>query len=101
MIPHRMLSNEFFANGLKGRVSACRKRLRVKRLTHKAHATNIVDHEPEQVFPETGLAVASILDDYTVGGSSNSSECSAEFASSDTRKGKVSPPPDKHEVGIT
>jgi hypothetical protein len=36
MIPHRMLSNEFGSNGIKDRVTACRKRLRVSRVTNKA-----------------------------------------------------------------
>jgi len=37
MIPHRMPSNEIFGNGVKQRVTACRKRLRVNRNLHKVH----------------------------------------------------------------
>ncbi len=49
MIPHRMLSNEIGSNGLRERVTACRKRLRVNRVTHKQpHALN----EATELFPE-------------------------------------------------
>ncbi len=37
MIPHRIPSNEIFGNGLRERVTACRKRLRVNRI-HRAQA---------------------------------------------------------------
>lgn len=37
MIPHRMPSSEIFGNGLKQRVTACRKRLRVNRNLHRVH----------------------------------------------------------------
>jgi hypothetical protein len=49
MIPHRMLSREICASGLKDRVTACRKRLRVSRTRHKP----LVHDEDEEVFPET------------------------------------------------
>ena len=49
MIPHRMLGNEIDSNGLRERVSACRKRLRVNRSTHKQpHTLN----EATELFPE-------------------------------------------------
>lgn len=49
MIPHRMLGNEISSNGLRERVTACRKRLRVNRVTHKQpHALN----EASELFPE-------------------------------------------------
>jgi len=38
MIPNRMPGNEFFGNGLKLRVTACRKRLRVNRYQHRAQS---------------------------------------------------------------
>jgi len=50
MIPHRMLSNESCGNGLKGRVTACRKRLRVNRVAHRGQAIN----ESEGLYHETG-----------------------------------------------
>lgn len=37
MIPHQTLDDEIFANGLRHRVSACRKRLRINRIMHKRH----------------------------------------------------------------
>lgn len=36
MIPHRLLSNELLGHGLKQRVTACRKRVRVNR--HRVHS---------------------------------------------------------------
>jgi hypothetical protein len=37
MIPQRVLIAPIFGNGLRERVTACRRRLRVKRVTHKAN----------------------------------------------------------------
>jgi hypothetical protein len=55
MIPHRMLSNEVSGSGLRQRVTACRKRARVNRVTHRqAQSLN----EASELFPET---VATIL----------------------------------------
>lgn len=48
MIPHRMLS-DVRGSGLKERVSACRKRLRVNRVTHRPHALDDAD----ELFPDT------------------------------------------------
>ena len=59
MIPHRIPSNEIFGNGLRERVTACRKRLRVNRI-HRAHAYN----QPEGPFQETKVA-ASEFPDYS------------------------------------
>jgi hypothetical protein len=56
MIPHRMLSNEIGCSGLRERVTACRKRLRVTRATHKAHALN----EANDLFPEIVPAVLEV-----------------------------------------
>lgn len=49
MIPQRMLSSEIGGNGLKDRVTACRKRLRVNRTRPQL----LVDDEAEDLFPET------------------------------------------------
>lgn len=49
MIPQRMLSSDFCGNGLKNRVTACRKRLRVNRTRHKPLAHD----EDADLFPET------------------------------------------------
>lgn len=51
MIPHRMLSNEITDSGLRDRVTACRKRLREKRVMLKAHATTVV----EELFTEARM----------------------------------------------
>jgi hypothetical protein len=48
MIPHRMLSSEICGNGLKDRVTACRKRLRVNRTRPQL----LVDDEDKDLFPE-------------------------------------------------
>lgn len=55
MIPHRMLSSEVCGSGLKDRVTACRKRLRVSRTRHKP----LVHDDDEDMFPET-LAFLSL-----------------------------------------
>ena len=49
MIPHRMLSSEIYGSGLKDRVTACRKRLRVSRIRPKA----LTHEEDEELFPQT------------------------------------------------
>ncbi len=49
MIPHRMLSAEINGSGLKDRVTACRKRLRVNRTRPKAPGQG----ENEELFTET------------------------------------------------
>lgn len=54
MIPHRMLSNEINGHGLKERVTACRKRLRVNRVTHRAPALDGAD----ELFPELEPAIS-------------------------------------------
>jgi hypothetical protein len=56
MIPHRMPSKEIFGNGLKQRVTACRKRLRVNRNLHKVPFSD----EPLPFASET----ASFSDEY-------------------------------------
>lgn len=58
MIPHRMLSSEFCGNGLKSRVTACRKRLRVNRTMHKGHVSN----DAEELFSETTPLVSEFQD---------------------------------------
>jgi len=44
-----MLSSEIYGSGLKDRVTACRKRLRISRTRHKPLAHD----EDEELFPET------------------------------------------------
>jgi hypothetical protein len=56
MIPHRMLSNETSNNGLKVRVTACRKRLRERRVMLKTLATMDV----EELFPEATASASRL-----------------------------------------
>lgn len=58
MIPHRMLSNELSGSGLRGRVTACRKRLRENRVMLKAHAASGV----EELFPEATINCSPLAD---------------------------------------
>jgi hypothetical protein len=56
MIPHRMLSNESSGSELKERVTACRKRLRMSRGTHRANPLN----DAQELFPETAPSVSEV-----------------------------------------
>jgi hypothetical protein len=62
MIPHRMQGNKICGNGLKGRVTACRRRLRAKRTAQRAQ----VNDEGEDLFPETTPSV-SLFQNYAAG----------------------------------
>jgi hypothetical protein len=66
MIPHRMLSSAIYGSGLKGRVIACRKRLRLNRATHATVGGAGVNDHGAEVFPETALTVLE-FDDRTAG----------------------------------
>ena len=59
MIPHRMLSSEICGSGMKSRVIACRKRLRVNRTTR-------MNDDAEELFPETAPSVSE-FEDYGAG----------------------------------
>jgi hypothetical protein len=56
MIPHRMLINEIPNSGLRDRVTACRKRLRERRVMLKALVTTDVD----ELFPEATASVSRL-----------------------------------------
>ena len=58
MISHRLLSTEVYGNGLRGRVTACRKRLRVNRVAQRTQGS----HESGALFAET--VPASRVRDY-------------------------------------
>ena len=89
MIPHRMPSSEIFGNGLKQRVTACRKRLRVNRHQHRVQSR-------EEVIVFTSETAASFHGEYPAvreslpGGSE-----AAEFRDADAWQ-RV-----EQEVGIT
>ena len=89
MIPHRMQNNEFFGNGLKDRVTACRKRLRLNRSVHQV----LLDHEPVEFSEET---TAIFLDEYPAVRESSFSRRNA----SESRDRKTWEPIEQ-EVGIT
>jgi hypothetical protein len=90
MIPHRVLSNQIVAKGLKNRVSACRKRLRFNRPAREVQTSHRVDNELEQVFPETSLLTSDILDDHSAGrGSLISMESSAAFVDGEQSHSKM------------
>lgn len=85
MIPNRMPSSEIFGSGLKQRVTACRKRLRVNRSLHKVQSID----EPT-LFPDPG---ASFPAEYPVVG-----ESLADAPDFRDRRGWLRP---EQEVGIT
>jgi hypothetical protein len=58
MIPQRMLTSELGGSGLKNRVIACRKRLRVNRVTHRT----LVNGEVAELFTETAPSVSKFTD---------------------------------------
>src|SRR5712691_6077744 len=72
MIPHRMLSSDICENGLRDRVTACRKRLRVNRVMQ----TRV--HQSEDLFPETSVSAPEFLDQYPA--MRKSLYCSSAFA---------------------
>ena len=73
MTPNRMLDNEFPGNGLKQRVTACRKRLRVNRhhQRHSSVAQSLFTAEVNAHFPGESVAVRESL----VGGDDDSEHC--------------------------
>ena len=56
MIPHRMLTSEICGNGLKDRVTACRRRLRVNRAAQRSQVNN----DAEELFPETAMPTSVV-----------------------------------------
>ncbi len=49
MISPRTLNGDHFGNGVRCRVSACRKRLRVSRTTHRANANGQGDEQSGEI----------------------------------------------------
>ncbi|MDQ2936876.1 MAG: hypothetical protein M3R67_05145 [Acidobacteriota bacterium] len=60
MSPRRTQDNDIFGNGLRERVTACRKRLRMNRSTPKA----LVQNEPKEVIEETTTVLMSEFHGY-------------------------------------
>ena len=96
MIPQRMLSSEICGNGLKNRVTACRKRLRLKRVTQRSYVNN---HSAE-LFPEATPAVSDYLD-HTTGTGSVSRDCCSPFAGAEPADTQTLLRVAEQEVGIT
>jgi len=89
MIPHRMPSNEIFGSGLKQRVTACRKRVRVNRNMHRVRSR-------EELIVFTSETVASFPGEYPpVRESLSGGTDAAEFRDPDAWQ-RV-----EQEVGIT
>lgn len=97
MIPHPLLSNEneIFGNeiGLKDRVTACRKRLRLNRI-HRAHVNN----QLEELFQEPEMIGVSEFRGY--------SGCQTATVESSVQEGahgrdRETSQPEGHEVGKT
>ncbi len=67
MIPQRTANTELFGNGLKSRVTACRKRLRTHRVTEKPSACRELDEALEAAddapFPADSPAVRQSLNE--------------------------------------
>lgn len=101
MSPHPALDNHFFGNGLSGRVSACRKRLRSNRLTQMAIAQNQV----EEILPETPASESEFYDHPADGGVSKDRVridcCSIEFESTEPIDRELWLLVGEQEVGIT
>lgn len=96
MISHPVLSNEneIFGNGngLKDRVTACRKRLRLNRI-HRAH----VDNHLEELFPETAIGASEFRGHSEAHAAVRESLVEGVHA----RDGETSQRVDEQEVGIT
>ena len=99
MIPNRMLSSEIRGNGLKGRVTACRKRLRISRVAQRARANN----DAEELFAETTPTVSSFHDytaDYSVTASVVSTDYRSPFADAEPEESGTLWLAGEQEVGI-
>lgn len=93
-----MPSNEIFANegGLKDRVTACRKRLRLNRI-HRVHE----DNQPEEVFQKIAME-ASEFRAYSGDSAAAMRESPLEgLERLHARNGDTAQPVDGQEVGIT
>jgi hypothetical protein len=94
MIPHRMLRSDICGNGLRDRVTACRKRLRVNWVMQARV------HQSEELFPETGVSATEFLDQYPA--MRKSLYCSSAFAGpSEAGDGELLAVAGEQEVGMT
>jgi hypothetical protein len=100
MIPQRLPGSEICGNGLKDRVAACRKRLRVNRVAQRSHGNN----GAEELIPET---TPSVLDfqgyagNYPVTASVIRMNYGAAFAAVEDGESETLQLVAEQEVGIT
>jgi hypothetical protein len=100
MIPQRLPGSEICGNGLKDRVTACRKRLRVNRVAQRSHGNN----GAEELIPET---TSSVLDfqgyagNYPVTASVIRMNYGAAFAAVEDGESETLQLVGEQEVGIT
>jgi hypothetical protein len=103
MIPQRTQDNEIFGSGLRERVTACRKRLRMNRSAAKA----VVHKEPKEITTETTTVLVSEFQSCPAEYRSmrknpmRIDRCSFEFEGTEPRNGESLLLVGEQEVGIT
>lgn len=100
MIPHRIAGNEIRRNGLKDRVTACRKRLRVNQGAQRTHVNN----DAEELLPETTPSVSdfqSCAADYPVTASVVRMDYRSAFAGAEPGESETLQLVGEQEVGST
>ncbi len=99
MIPRRMLTNEVTGSALRERVTACRKRARINRVTHRqTHSLN----EASELFPEVVPTVRHCSTDVHAAPVSTVRPGRASSPEGDEREdGETVRLTEEQEVGIT
>lgn len=100
MIPQRLPGSEICGNGLKERVTACRKRLRVNRVAQRSHGNN----GAEELTSNTTSSVPDFqryASDYPVTASVVSMNYRAPFAAVEDGESETLQLVGEQEVGIT
>ena len=100
MIPQRLPGSEICGNGLKDRVTACRKRLRVNRVAQRSHGNN----GAEELIPETSSSVVDFpgyAGNYPVTASVIRMNYGSAFAAGEDRESETLQLVGEQEVGIT
>ena len=100
MIPQRLPGSEICGNGLKERVTACRKRLRVNRVAQRSYGNNAA----EELIPKTTSSVPDFqryTSDYPVTASEIRMNYRAPFAAVEDGESETLQLVGEQEVGIT
>jgi hypothetical protein len=100
MIPQRIPGSEICGNGLKDRVTACRKRLRVNRVAQRSHVKN----DGEELIPKTTSSVSDFhgfASDYPVTTSVVGMNYRSPFAAVEDGESETLQLVGEQEVGIT